>query len=111
MKQILIFVVGYFLYQIECRVISDDIQQKDEIENEISEIETLRRSLISIVNRRTLSILKQRSQFLSRDQKEEKDPSVSSKVSKVKRSPNCIFSCLMRKILHPAQCHSYCTAG
>ena len=107
MKQILIFVVGYFLYQIECRVISDDIPQKDEIENEISEIETLRRSLKSIVNRRILSVLRQRAQNEEKDLKTI-DQSLSSKV---KRSPNCIFSCLMRKILHPAQCHSYCTAG
>ena len=26
-----------------------------------------------------------------------------------KRSPGCLLWCLNKKILHPAQCHSYCT--
>ena len=28
--------------------------------------------------------------------------------SLTKRSPRCIRSCLDQKLLHPAQCHSYC---
>ena len=26
-----------------------------------------------------------------------------------KRSPGCLMWCLKKRILHPAQCHSYCT--
>ena len=25
-----------------------------------------------------------------------------------KRGPRCLLSCLKQKVLHPAQCHSYC---
>ena len=28
-----------------------------------------------------------------------------------KRSPGCLLACLRHQVLHPAQCHSYCTAG
>ena len=28
-----------------------------------------------------------------------------------KRSPGCLYGCLRKRILHPAQCHSYCTFG
>ena len=109
MRQLLIFIVWYLLYQIECSTISRDIHQIQEIENQINEIPKLRRSLISLIHKRTL-LLNHRSELLSQVHK--KEPQFDhTDGTKVKRSPSCIYSCLMRKLLHPAQCHSYCTAG
>ena len=36
----------------------------------------------------------------------ESDQIISHNVSK--RSPGCLLWCLKKRILHPAQCHSYC---